>query len=97
MKKVYLMAYIMIAISFTACGGGSDDTEEKDPVPTVEKRQIDIDVLCSNPPTINEYIKLQTDDKLIEDENNTVINIFHSENNTKVVCLEEGKAHIERK
>ena len=61
---------------------------------TLEK--IAIDVNCTTPATISDYIELLKDDTIVKSENNTTVSIYHDENSNKKVCLDYGEAHIER-
>ncbi|NEW59851.1 hypothetical protein GSY74_01030 [Sulfurovum sp. bin170] len=106
MKKIVLiLVSAVVTVSFTACGSSNNSTptEENQPVatstPVVEGttlQKIDIDVNCTTPPAISTYIELQKGDKIVSKEVNTSIRTFHDENDVKSVCLEHGKAYIER-
>jgi hypothetical protein len=61
---------------------------------TLEK--IAIDVNCTTPATIDEYIELLKDDTIVKSEDNTTVSIYHDENSNKKVCLDYGEAYIER-
>ena len=61
---------------------------------TLEK--IAIDVKCTTPATVDEYIELLKGDTIVKSENNTTVSIYHDENSNKKVCLDYGEAYIER-
>ena len=84
---IYLVASVLIAISFNACGSSSSSTS------TI---QIPIDVNCTTPATINTYIPLQSGDSIVPQEDNTTVSTYHDINGTKRVCLVSGSAYIER-
>lgn len=103
MKRVYLM--IVVAISFTACGGSSRDNGNnkhevvlevfsEDNNKTIEK--IAIDINCVIPATIDNYIELVKGDSIVKKEENTTVSIYHDENSNKRVCLDYGEAYIKR-
>ena len=46
--------------------------------------------------TIDNYIELQKGDKIVKDEDNSSIIIYHDENGNKSACLESGVVRIER-
>ena len=106
MKKTYLsiiVASAVVTISFTACGSSNSvqtvatptATSTPSPVEAVVEK-IDINVNCTTPPSINSYIELKKGDKIIKDEQNSTISIYHDENSQKRACLDRGIAHIER-
>ena len=101
MKRVYLM--IVVAISFTACGGSSSNTNESIVLGVIAEdnnnsysEKIEIDVECAIPESIDSYIELQKGDKIIKEETNSTIGVYHDENSMKRVCLDSGVAYIER-
>jgi len=87
----------VLGVSLSGCGNSSidgfqalDNREE-----SVEK--IGINITCTSPATLSDYIELKSADKLVKDESDrTIIRLYHDENNVKRVCLQSGKAHIER-
>ncbi len=96
MKNILLITFtIFISLSFTACGGSSDGGE----IVEVQKASINIDTYCVDNPTlqaIETYEILQSGDTLVKDENGTVVETYHDENDNKKVCLVNGSAHILR-
>lgn len=87
----HLLIATLTAISFTACGN--------DPVEGFEENsyeKIAIDVNCTTLNKIDEYITLKSGDQVIKDEEDSNITIFHDENGVKKICLQSGKAHINR-
>jgi hypothetical protein len=87
----HLLIATLTAISFTACG---NDPIEGFDGNSYEK--IAIDVNCTTLNTIDEYITLKSGDQIIKDEEDSNITIFHDENGVKKICLQSGKAHINR-
>ncbi len=45
---------------------------------------------------LESYVKLSSGDSIIRDEDDTVVEIYHGEDNIKRVCLVNGSAHILR-
>ena len=91
MKTIHLLLVTLTAISFTACG--------TDPVEGFNGNsfeEIAIDVNCTTPDTPDNYITLKSGDQIIKDEEDSNITILHDENGIKKVCIESGKAHINR-
>ena len=97
MKKVYLIG-VAVALGFTACGGSHNRTIEENStiVDQAYIEEIDININCTAPATIDNYIELQKGDKIIKGEENSTISIYHDENSLKKICLEKGIAYIER-
>lgn len=94
-KIASLSLLTLITLSFTACGGGSDDASFKN-----SETLIDITIPCQTTPTqtdIANYITVNSGDVIVKDDENTTISIYHDINNTKKVCLVSGSAHIIRK
>ena len=108
MKKIYLTTLsAILTISFTACGSSSSTpTEVATPTPTptatppvvveAHMEKINIDINCTIPATIDSYIELQKGDKIVKNEHNSTISIYHDENSNKRACLERGVVHIDR-
>jgi hypothetical protein len=96
MIKIATLSLLTLAtLSFTACGGGSDDASFKN-----SETMIDIDVNCTvapNQATIDTYIPVYSGDVIVKDDENTSVSIYHDINGTKKICLEYGNAHIIRK
>ena len=59
-------------------------------------KKIEIDVKCTTPATITDYITLVKGDSIIKSEDNTTVSIYHDEKSNKRVCLDYGEAYIER-
>lgn len=81
----------VVAILFSACGnnnveGFNPETEE----------MIAITTRCSIPSDITNYTELQSGDRVVKESEDTIVRLYHSENNLKSVCVESGQAHIER-
>ncbi len=94
-KIASLSLLTLATLSFTACGGGSDDASFAN-----SETLIDITIPCQTTPTttdIANYITVSSGDVIVKDDDNTTISIYHDINNTKKVCLVSGLAHIIRK
>lgn len=94
MRNKYILQIALVsllAISFTACGGGGDDASFKN-----SETMIPVDVLCVTPADISSYIPLQSGDVIAKEDDNTSVSIYHDVNGTKKICLESGTAHIIR-
>jgi len=61
-----------------------------------QKQRIAIDVNCTSPAIVEDYISLQSGDTITKVENNTSIITYHDVNGVKKVCLKYGKADILR-
>ena len=96
MKKSYLLTILLgIGLGLSGCGSSSvDGFQESDDAATVEK--IVISIGCTTPITLSEYIELKSGDKIVKDEEDSTVKLYHDENNLKRVCIETGEAHIER-
>jgi len=94
MKTLYknvlaTMLITLVTLSFSAC---SDDAHFAD-----AENQISINVACTTPTTINSYIPLYSEDVVVKAEDNTTIEIYHTTDGSKRVCLVSGNAYIIRK
>ncbi len=90
MKNI-IISLLIITTIFTSCGDNASSTSQ----PQI----IDIKTYCVEETTIESiktYITLEKDDLLVNDENDTKIEIYHDENDNKKVCLINGSAHILR-
>ena len=91
-KIATLSLLTLLSLSFTACGGGSDDASFAN-----SETLIDVDVNCTTTPNatdISNYITVNSGDVIVKKEDNTTISIYHDVNGTKKVCLESGSAYI---
>jgi len=96
MKKSYLLVLLLgIGFGITGCGNSNIDGFEESNS-SIEVEKIELGIACTTPATFNDYIKLQSADKIVKDEENSIIRLYHDQNNLKRVCLQSGKAHIER-
>ena len=95
MKKSYLLTILLgMGLGLSGCGSSSvKGFQESDDSVTVEK--ITISIECTTP-VMSDYIELKSGDKIVKDEEDSTIKLYHDENNLKRVCIETGKAHIER-
>ena len=97
MKKIlYIVSFIFVALSFTACGGGGGDSSFSGDTTT----QIDINVNCvSGTPSAGDlatYITLLSGDTIVEDTDPTTVSTYHDLSGNKKICLNTGSAHILR-
>ena len=92
----------LITISFIACGDNSTNSisnannNTTEPVDEDLFEKISIDVNCTSPDNIIDYITLRSGDQLIKDEEDSNITILHDQERVKKVCLQSGKVHIRR-
>ncbi len=93
----------LIAISFIACGSSSSvksSSSNSNNTTTIVNEdsfeKINIDVNCTSPDKIADYIALKSGDQLIKDEEDSNITILHDQEGIKKVCLQSGKVHIRR-
>jgi len=100
MKSIFLiLGLITISTSFNACGGSSSSTatiEENTTNTEAVFEKIPVDVNCSIPPTIAEYLEVLKGDKIEEVTSNSSIKLYHDENNVKKVCLLSGEVLVVR-
>ncbi|CAA6807473.1 MAG: Unknown protein [uncultured Sulfurovum sp.] len=75
-----------------ACGNG--EVQVKNTSEAIEK--ISIEIPCTTPTTLSNYVELKSGDTIVKDEVSSSIKLYHDENNLKRVCLQSGKAHVER-
>jgi len=77
-------------------------TSEPTTIPTetpqvsVEFQTITIDAICNESNGITNYTPLLSGDIVSKKEDNTTIQIFHSQDNEKLACVEYGSATILR-
>lgn len=93
MKVIKTLLLSITAISFIACRGGDNKVEGFD---GNSYEEINISKACTTPASVTDYIELKSGDQIVKDEENTIVSIFHDENNIKKVCLKNGTAHINR-
>lgn len=100
MKKTYLLITLLsVLIAMSGCGNNINGFKESNSTtaPTDESTEkIQIEAKCTTLPLLIEYVELQSGDTIIRDEDPSSITLYHDENNKKLVCLNSGKAHIER-
>ena len=92
-KRINFFIFVIGVIGFNACGG-SNSTKENSDRNLFEK--IDLNVDCTNPDIVESYISLNSGDQIVKEKEGTKISIFHNENDVKKVCLDRGKAYINR-
>jgi len=78
----------LFSMAFNSCGGGSTCASSV--------AVLAIDAQCNVANDLGSYTALQSGDVVSKEEENTTINIFHNQENQKVVCIESGKASIIR-
>jgi|GEM_PF-1087317 len=86
LRVLTIIAFIFIFAMFNNCGGGSCDTTQV----------VAIDAPCNDNNDFSNYIPIQSGDIVAQEEENTIINIIHNEDNEKSICVESGKANIFR-
>jgi len=93
-KKIVSVSLLtLLAFTFNACGGGGSGGSSGSQNITA------IDVECTTPATINNYIKLESGDTISIASGNPTIVTYHDSNGTKRVCLDassSGSANILR-
>jgi hypothetical protein len=96
MKRNYLLIVLLgMGLGLSGCGNNTiDGFKETNNSVAIEK--IEIGIACTTPATLSNYIELKSADKIVKDEENSSVKLFHDENNLKSVCVVQGKAHIER-
>jgi len=67
------------------------------PPSTAVVDKITIEARCTNPATISEYFELQSADKISKESQESVVKLYHDENNLKYICVESGQAFVERR
>lgn len=88
MKKITLiLATALIALLFSACGGGDGEGNFE----TDSANQINIVNCDTNSSTI-----IKSNDLLVKDDSNTTVKIVDDANGTKTICAVTGSAHLVR-
>jgi hypothetical protein len=64
--------------------------------PSTVLNKINIEVQCTIPPNISEYLELQSGDKIVKEGQESRVKVYHDENNLKYICLESGQAFVQR-
>ncbi len=98
MKKILsIILPIIIAISFTACGGGGGGDS------SFKQTTVNITVACTtvspaspSAADIATYQELFSGDSIVKDETPTKVQIYTPVGANSRVCLESGSAHIVR-
>ena len=107
MKNIFLiLGVVIMSTSFNACGGNSSPSEDSlessleetnSSISREEQFQkIGIETNCTVPVSISDYMEIVKGDQIEESIQNSVIKIYHDENNLKKVCLVLGKAFVLR-
>lgn len=89
MKKTYFLANLsLIALLFSACGGGGGDA-------SYDSGNTKIPVInCNNQTPV--FTTIEEKDLLVKEESSTEVTIIHSTNGEKKVCVLLGSAHLLR-
>ena len=93
-KLIQGISITLIATSFMACGGGGNSVEGFN---GNSYEEINIEKACTVPDKTAEYITLKSGDQIVKDEEGTRVTVLHDQNSLKKICLNSGKAHINRK
>jgi len=89
MKKYLIYTIIaVIALVFTACGGGDANYSGT-------STQVNV-VDCNSSTVITDYTTLLSEDVIVKDVDNTTISTYHDINGTKRLCILSGSAYILR-
>lgn len=95
MKRVlYIINIVFIVAILSSCG--SSDTQEGDNI--IKRVVINCD-LSNGLIGVNDcsgYTCLNINDTLVSNTNDTLLEIIHTSNNDKKVCVKQGSAHILR-
>ncbi|MBN2824073.1 MAG: hypothetical protein JXQ76_02025 [Campylobacterales bacterium] len=87
-KTIALSLLIGMFVAFNNCGGGTC---------SATTQVLALDAVCTNNVAdMDSYIPLQSGDIITREEENTVVNIFHNQDNEKVGCVVSGSASIIR-
>jgi len=89
MKILYsLIIALFVSLVFSACGSGDGGFSF---IPSSDNEIIKCDATNDIP---NGYTTLNSGDTIVKSSENTVISIFHDNNNNKKVCVVSGDAYI---
>jgi len=92
-KIASVSLFILLSITLSACGGGGGGGSDK------SQNIIPINVKCTTPETIDNYIKLESGDTITIASGTPRIVTYHDASGTKKVCLDatsSGTANILR-
>ena len=92
LRLIFFVSFMLL--SFNACSDNASFTNKSS---NNAPQRIAVDVNCSTPAIIEDYITLESNDTLSKELNNTSVIIYHDTNGIKKVCLKSGKAAIIRK
>ncbi|CAA6802355.1 MAG: Unknown protein [uncultured Sulfurovum sp.] len=92
MKKEYFLPLTLIVVlAMTGCGNNQIQGFNEE-----HMEVISMEVMCKTTPDFENYVELQSGDRIVQDTEQSSVRLYHNENNHKVVCLEQGQVHIER-
>lgn len=88
-RMLTLISFFAMLILFNNCGGSSSCD--------VTTEVVAVDTVCNDDrDAIASYIPLYSGDIVTRDEENTVIKIYHNQDNERVACVVSGQASIIR-
>ena len=96
LKTLSSTTIVFIAISFSACSDNASFSNKATKALIGATQRIAIDVNCSTPAIVADYVSLESGDTITQELNNTEIITYHDVNGVKKVCLKNGKATIVR-
>ena len=89
--------FLVSLLGLIACGGGGIAPVVDDDTNTTISIAIDKDCIADQTiEALATYVVLKSGDTIVRDETNTKIEMYHGDDDTKVVCLVNGSAHIVR-
>jgi hypothetical protein len=93
MLKIAQVFLLLISfIIFTACGGGSSDSEGS---ASLTQERVYITTNCSGSSNITTYHILYSGDSIVN-ESSGQVSIYHGSDNNKYVCRDSGTSYIIR-
>ncbi len=98
MRNILQTALLSVfLLGLIACGGGGTAPVVDSDTNTTISIAIDKDCIADHTiEAIATYVVLQSGDTIVRDETHTKIEMYHSDDDTKVVCIVNGSAHIVR-
>ena len=85
-KLIFIILSLYISINFVGCG--SDNTQSNTDSISI--------TTCSTPTQIETYTPIQNGDEVIPDSQDSSVERYFGANDTQLLCLASGQAHIER-
>jgi len=97
MKRITVLTLMtLVTLSFTSCGKKGGYSTITDDNIGYQLQTIPLEAQCNDSNDMSHYTALQSGDILSKEDNNTLIKIFHAQDNKKVSCVVSGKASIIR-